>query len=44
MADISARFSVRFPGGLTVWEANGQWRHPDGQVEHEAAKVVLLVP
>ena len=33
----------RFPEGLTVWEANGQWRRPDGQIEHEGAKVLLLV-
>lgn len=33
----------RFPEGLTVWEANGQWRRPDGQIEHEGSKVLLLV-
>jgi hypothetical protein len=35
--------TARFPEGLTVWEASGQWRRPDGQIEHEAAKVLLLV-
>lgn len=35
--------TARFPDGLTVWEANGQWRRPDGQIEHEGAKVLLLV-
>jgi hypothetical protein len=35
--------TARFPEGLTVWEANGQWRRPDGQIEHEGAKVLLLV-
>lgn len=33
----------RFPQGLTVWEANGQWRRPDGRVNRERAKVLLLV-
>jgi hypothetical protein len=33
----------RFPDGLTLWEASGQWRRPDGRIAHERAKVVLLV-
>jgi len=33
----------RFPDGLTVWEAEGQWRRPDGVVDHERSKVLLLV-
>jgi hypothetical protein len=33
----------RFPDGLTVWEASGQWRKPDGHIEREKAKVLLLV-
>jgi hypothetical protein len=33
----------RFPDGLTVWEADGQWRGPNGSIEHEKAKVLLLV-
>src|SRR5262245_56552590 len=35
--------TARFPEGLTVWDANGQWRRSDGQVDHEGAKVLLLV-
>ena len=35
--------TARFPEGLTVWEANGQWRRQDGQIEHEGSKVLLLV-
>jgi len=35
--------TVRFPEGLTVWEANGQWRRSDGEMEHERSKVLLLV-
>jgi hypothetical protein len=33
----------RFPQGLTVWEADGQWRRPDGRIGRERAKVLLLV-
>ena len=35
--------SPRFPQGLTVWEADGQWRQPDGRIGRERAKVLLLV-
>jgi hypothetical protein len=35
--------TARFPEGLTVWEAQGQWRRPDGVVDHERSKVLLLV-
>jgi hypothetical protein len=33
----------RFPEGLTVWDAAGQWRNPNGSIDHEDAKVLLLV-
>jgi len=33
----------RFPSGLTVWGAEGQWRTPSGTVDHEQSKVLLLV-
>ncbi len=35
--------TARFPDGLTVWEAAGQWRRPDGRIDHEQSKVLLLV-
>jgi hypothetical protein len=35
--------TARFPEGLTVWEAQGQWRRPDGAIDHERSKVLLLV-
>lgn len=35
--------TARFPEGLTVWEAEGQWRRSDGIVEHERSKILLLV-
>jgi len=34
---------TRFPDGLTVWEARGQWRRPDGRIGRERAKILLLV-
>jgi len=33
----------RFPNGMTVWEAEGQWRGPGGNLAHERTKVLLLV-
>lgn len=35
--------TTRFPAGLTVWEAQGQWRTSTGTIEHERSKVLLLV-
>jgi len=33
----------RFPAGLTVWEAEGQWKTPAGTIDREQSKVLLLV-
>jgi Protein of unknown function (DUF3574) len=33
----------RFPEGLTVWAAEGQWRSAAGSIDHEQSKVLLLV-
>jgi hypothetical protein len=33
----------RFPEGLTVWDAAGQWKGPEGAIGHERTKVLLLV-
>lgn len=33
----------RFPNGMTVWDAEGQWRGPEGKIGHERTKVLLLV-
>jgi hypothetical protein len=35
--------TARFPQGLTVWEAEGQWKGTDGAIGHERTKVLLLV-
>ena len=32
----------RFPDGLTVWEAEGQWQTAAGSIDHEQSKVLLL--
>ena len=32
--------SPRFPQGLTVWEANGQWQQSNGCITQERAKVL----
>ena len=33
----------RFPNGLTVWDAQGQWKAPAGRDDHEQSKVLLIV-
>jgi len=33
----------RFPDGLTVWGAEGQWKTASGRIDHEQSKVLLLV-
>jgi len=33
----------RFPDGLTVFEASGQWRGPGSQLEREPSRVVEIV-
>ena len=35
--------TTRCPAGLTVWEAEGQWLTPAGNLDHEQSKVLLLV-
>ena len=33
----------RFPQGLTVWQASGQWRSKDGAIVQEASRILNLV-
>ena len=33
----------RFPDGLTVWDAAGQWKGREGAIGHERTKVLLIV-
>jgi hypothetical protein len=40
---VRDEITSRFPEGLTVWDAQGQWRGPQGAIEHERTKVLLVV-
>jgi len=40
---LAEEVTPRFPDGLTVWQADGQWRQTDGRISRERAKVLLLV-
>jgi hypothetical protein len=33
----------RFPAGLTIWDAAGQWRGASGRIERERSKVLILL-
>jgi hypothetical protein len=35
--------TTRFPDGLTVWDAYGQWKPPGGELTQERSKVLLIV-
>jgi hypothetical protein len=35
--------TTRFPDGLTVWDAHGQWKDPGGAIAQERSKVLLIV-
>jgi hypothetical protein len=32
----------RFPDGLTIIDARGQWRNDQGHLEHEKCKIVIV--
>ncbi len=40
---LSEEVTPRFPDGLTVWDAKGQWKEPNGKISKEPTKVLLLV-
>ena len=40
---LSEVVTARFPTGVTVIEANGQWRGQDGKVYGEPSRIVLVV-
>ncbi|HXB27695.1 MAG TPA: DUF3574 domain-containing protein [Gemmatimonadaceae bacterium] len=40
---LAEEITPRFPLGLTVINANGQWQGPGGAIAHEASKVVMIV-
>ncbi len=33
----------RFPAGLTIWDAAGQWRGASGRIERERSKVLTVL-
>ncbi|MDB5457831.1 MAG: hypothetical protein JWP92_3416 [Caulobacter sp.] len=39
---LDAELTPRFPDGLTVLDAAGQWRSPTGQAVREPSKLVIL--
>jgi hypothetical protein len=40
---VRQQVTPRFPDGLTMWEAEGQWQQADGKISRERSKVLLLV-
>ncbi len=40
---LNSVVTPRFPEGLTVWDAKGQWRSKNGRVGKEKTKVLLLI-
>ncbi|AWV22725.1 Hypothetical protein RADP37_01325 [Roseomonas mucosa] len=42
-AFLASEATPRFPDGLTVLDAAGQWRGADGRVEREASKLLVVV-
>jgi hypothetical protein len=42
-AFLDASVTPRFPAGLTVLDADGRWRRPDGALTQEPSKLVLVI-
>jgi hypothetical protein len=40
---LSEEVTPRFPDGLTVWDAKGQWKDFNGKISKEPTKVLLLI-
>ena len=41
-AFLDTEVTPRFPDGLTVWQAQGQWRPPGGVLAREPTRVMLI--
>lgn len=41
-AFVADRITPRYPWGLSVLDVKGQWQRPDGGVERENTKLVML--
>jgi len=42
-AFVDGVVTPRFPDGLTIWRADGQWRGKDGQLVHEQVMVIEIL-
>src|SRR5579885_2650434 len=42
-AFLRREVTPRFPDGLTVWDAKGQWRNAKGFIGKEPTKVLLII-
>jgi Protein of unknown function (DUF3574) len=40
---LDTEVTPRFPDGLTVFDAHGQWRSGDGRIYREATRVLLIL-
>jgi hypothetical protein len=40
---LAATITPRFPQGLTVLDASGQWQNANGSLEHEATHILQIV-
>ena len=40
---LSETVTPRFPHGLSVWQASGQWRSPSGQIIYEPSYVLSVI-
>ena len=40
---LADEITPRFPAGLTVLDAAGQWRAPSGKIERERSKMLLVL-
>jgi len=40
---VDTEVTPRFPGGLTITDSRGQYRHSDGRLVREPGKVVLII-
>jgi len=42
-AFLNDTVTPRFPGGLTSWQADGQWRSTDGSLTRESSRLLNLI-
>jgi hypothetical protein len=40
---VDQQITPRFPDGLTILDASGQWRGKDGVIRHEPSRVLVLL-